>query len=83
MVARTNLVMLNPDGSLGPDLGYPNAQWLAQSPDGGIAVGYYVSLSVEIRKLNADGVEPTPGSKFHIRTIQRLLSEEIELKKAA
>jgi hypothetical protein len=28
-------------------------------------------------------VEPTPGSKFHIRTIQRLLSEEIELKKAA
>ena len=42
-----------------------------------------MSIRGIVTKLNADGVEPTPGSKFHIRTIQRLLSEEIELKKAA
>gem|GEM_PF-2543192 len=66
-VGRTNLVMLNPDGSLGPDLGYPNALLLAQAPNGeGIAVGSGVSLSVDIRRLNADGVTvPT----FNARTV--------------
>ena len=45
--------------------------------------GTGMSIRGIVTKLNEDGVQPTPGSKFHIRTIQRLLSEEIELKKAA